>query len=87
MKIDIQIYNNNKQIFGRKNMRVEQSQEWLTTKATKLKDYTQIDIQMYTVDGMPVDDCSVDTYNKAHIFLDDCLMKVVNKEYKGVRYD
>ena len=86
MRFDIQIYNKDKQVFARKDMLLEQAREWLVTKNSKDKDFTQIDIQMYTVEGMPVDDISTDTYGKAMVFLDDCLGNVISKKYKNIRY-
>ena len=86
MLYDIQIVHKGKQIFARKDMYLKQAREWLVTKNSKDKDFDTIDIQLFTVDGMPVDDISTDTYSRALVFLDDCLIKVINKKYEGVTY-
>jgi len=82
--IDVQIYNRDKQIFGRKDLTWEEAHFWLENKRNKLKDFTSIEIQIYTSEGMPVDSKEVKFFDDAHEFIYKVLNKARAKKYNGV---
>lgn len=96
--IDIQIYNGEKEVRHISNVGWVEAHKWLDYTRNRLessnKVYTYLDIQVYTVEGMPVDSVSSD-YSEgrfeaehiidfAHRWLRGVLKKAEEGGYPGV---
>lgn len=85
MNIDIQVYNGDKKLFFRKNMEYDQALGWLYEKEEKGSEITDIDIQVYTNQGMPLDDSLKTNWLEARQFIKDVANNASQGKYRGVK--
>lgn len=84
MAIDLQIYNKDKEIRHKSNVWWNEAHYWLTYTMGRISEFTYIEIQVYTTEGMPVDNGKFKDFDDAHGFLRRVLEKVEEGKYKGV---
>jgi hypothetical protein len=87
MIVDIQIYNGEKEIFGRKDMDYDTSLGWLFEKQEKGKEIDEISIQVYTAEEMPIDSFIGANWDQARQFIKDVANNARDGKYRGIRYE
>lgn len=84
--IDIQIYNQDKEIRHSNNVWWNDAKIWLNYTKERLTDnpFTSIEVQIYTSENMPVDSGEFKTFEEVFIFLDKVLENAMLNKYKGI---
>lgn len=84
MLVDIKYYYQDIEVFGRKEMDYDTSLGWLLEKQEKGKDIDEIDVQVYTLEEMPVDSLITADWTEAGQFIKDVAKNALEGKYRGI---
>ena len=79
---DLQIYNGLKEMRHRKDLDWFGAHAWLTYTIGRIDEYTSVEIQIYSLQGMPVDSGEFKSDDDAHDFMRKVLQGVKDGLYE-----